>query len=158
MKKIPLTQGQFALVDDADYHWLNRGRWYALYHPSTKSFYAQRKFQGKIILMHRMILGLTPADKKDGDHKNGVSLDNRRCNIRKCTRSQNLQNAHRVRAGTSKYKGVSFYKKTKKWQVHIMLDGKRKHLGYFHNESYAAHVYDTAAKQLYGEFACFNFK
>lgn len=41
MRKIPLTQGKFALVDDADFDWLNQWKWYALKTKTT--FYAVRK-------------------------------------------------------------------------------------------------------------------
>jgi len=42
MKKILLTQGQYALVDDADYEELSNFNWYAKWDAHTKSFYAGR--------------------------------------------------------------------------------------------------------------------
>ena len=46
MKRISLTQGQFALVDDEDYKRVNQYKWYASYSPRTQSFYAARQIKG----------------------------------------------------------------------------------------------------------------
>jgi len=42
MKRIPLTQGKFALVDDADFGWLNQWQWYAAFNRCSREFYARR--------------------------------------------------------------------------------------------------------------------
>ncbi len=94
MKRIELTQGQFALVDNADYDWLNRFKWSADWNNHTKSFYAARNSRtknGKIcsVSMAREILGLKCGDKFQADHKNHDTLDNRRANLRIVTSQQN---------------------------------------------------------------------
>ena len=48
----------------------------------------------------------------------------------------------------SKYVGVSWNKQMKKWQATIMIDGKRKSLGYYHDEKEAARMYDEQAALL----------
>lgn len=156
MKQIPLTQGQFAIVDDADYDWLNQWKWYARYSKYTKTYYARRRFDGNIILMHRQILGLGFRDKRQGDHKNHNTLDNRRNNIRVCTCQENQRNRKPRLNTTSGYKGVSWYSRIKKWQAHIQADGKREHLGYFKKEKDAALAYNKAARNLFGEFVWLN--
>lgn len=86
MKRILLTQGKYALVDDEDYPNLSRYSWYA--HFERGRWYALRHLTAKSICpMHRQILN-TPIDKQV-DHRNSNGLDNRRCNIRNCTSSQN---------------------------------------------------------------------
>lgn len=49
---------------------------------------------------------------------------------------------------TSKYLGVCWYKRTKKWVCQIKIDGKRKHIGYFTDEAEAGEAYDNALREL----------
>ena len=48
----------------------------------------------------------------------------------------------------SKYVGVSWDKQRKKWQAKITINGKRKTLGYDHDEKEAARIYDEQAALL----------
>lgn len=153
MKKIPLTQGKVALVDDEDYGWLMAmGSWHASIKGS--GWVAQKRHKGKIRRMHRIILDA--PDHLHVDHINHQTLDNRRCNIRLCTRSQNLQNMRKKSEATSKYKGVDWCETRGRWRAQIKFDGKEIHLGYFANEGVAAKVYNKAAQQHFGEFAFLN--
>ena len=58
--------------------------------------------------------------------------------------------------GTSKYKGVCYYKRTNKWKARIKKDRKTYNLGYFHEETAAAQAYNIMARQLFEDFAHFN--
>lgn len=154
-KKIPLTQGRFAIVDDEDFEYLNQWKWCF-----DKTGYARRSegvSLGKIknFSMHREI-NRTPKGLQT-DHKNGEGLDNRRCNLRTATHSQNQQNRKHSH-GISEFKGVCWHKILGKWNAYIRIKGKLKHLGFFENERKAATVYDTAARKYFGEFAMTNFK
>jgi len=60
-------------------------------------------------------------------------------------------------SSTSKYKGVCWDKRNKKWGVTIQANKKKYHLGYFKDEIDAAKAYDKKAKKLHGQFACLNF-
>ncbi len=60
--------------------------------------------------------------------------------------------------GTSRYKGVYWERKRLKWRAHIYKDSCRIHLGYFDNEEDAACAYDQAARELFGDFAKYNFE
>jgi len=167
MKAIELTQGQVAIVDDEDYEWLNQFKWYAHWNPKAKSFYAVRnskRINGiqYAILMAREILGLRKGDKQQADHINHDTLDNRRCNLRICTKQQNYMNHRKYRtyAGkkcSSKYSGVYWEKNAKKWRAYIKFNGKLIYLGLFTSEIEAAKTYDAKAKELFGEFANTNF-
>ncbi len=156
MKEIKLTQGKLAIVDDEDYEYLNKYKWG--FHRTKTNNYAISSHRGIDLKMHRLILGLTKGDKKEVDHINRNGLDNRKENLRLCTRQQNCYNRQPQHGRTSKYKGVSWFAESKKWRALIMNNGILIHLGLFENEIDAVRVYDKAAKELFGEFAYLNFK
>lgn len=154
MQKIPLTQNQFAIVDDDDYLQLSQHKWFAL--KVRHIWYAVRKSRKQLIYMHRQILDVPKGLKTD--HKNHNGLDNRRAKIRICTPAQNNQNSRCYGHNqSSKFKGVSLDKKTNKWAAYIKHNGKLLHLGRFIDEIQAAKAYDKKAKELWGDFACLNF-
>lgn len=158
MKKISLTQNQYAIVDDVDYQWLNAYRWFA--HRNRYTFYAERNIQidgkGQKLLMHRLILGLGIGDCKQTDHIDGNGLNNQRANLRVCSKAENQHNQRPQRNVSSYYKGVTWHRNTNKWQVRIVFNGKHKYLGLFNSEMRAAEVYNRAAKNLFGEYARLN--
>lgn len=158
MKKIPLTQGKVALVDDKDYEALMKWKWFYLTSPISKLGYAARtvKVNGKRkhILMHRVILN-TPFGYQT-DHVNGDGLDNRKVNLRIATRSQNQCNTNKRQDNTSGFKGVSWHKQNKRWQAYIGLKAKQIYLGLFKDKDEAALAYNEAAIKLHGEFAHLN--
>ncbi|KKN85747.1 hypothetical protein LCGC14_0275520 [marine sediment metagenome] len=161
MKEIPLTQGFVSLVDDEDYEWLSLWKWYAAVSVQAGGPRAVRvapKADGgsghRIIYMHRVILDAQPGE--DVDHANHDTLDNQRKNIRRCTRSQNLMNSRKRLGCSSRYKGVYWHKRDRRWLAQIQKEGKRYHLGCFSNERDAACAYDLAAVEYFGEFASPN--
>lgn len=91
------------------------------------------------------------------DHINRVRHDNRLCNLREATHSQNMAN-HAIRS-TNKtgFKGVYFDKFCGKYRATCSVDGKRFYLGSFNTVEEAAIAYDEKAKELQGEFAVLNF-
>lgn len=161
MRRIPLTQGQFALVDDIDFKWLSQWKWFAMKENGNDSAYyavrsVNRTQREHTVRMHREILGLKKGDGKQTDHKNGNRLDNRRSNLRLCTHAQNQYNQI-PRKGSSRYKGVYRTNKSRKWHARIKYSLKGIHIGSFDNEIKAAEAYDEAALKYYGEFARLNF-
>ena len=65
------------------------------------------------------------------DHINRNKLDNRKCNLRKVTKSENAMNSKVYCTSKTGIKGVCWYKAYKKWSANIMIDYKNKFLGYF---------------------------
>jgi len=160
MKEILLTQDKVTFVDDADYDELSKYKWYA--HKEGRSFYAVRGYSQEsgnrsIIRMSRQILGLEPGDKRQADHQNHNTLDNRQDNLRICSNWENLINRRADSNSTSQFKGVSWDKENKKWRADISINGVRKNLGRFMLEELAALAYDMVAIREHGEFACLNF-
>lgn len=96
MQKIPLTQGQYALVDDSDYDYLMQWKWYA--RKGGNTYYAGRGTKGgRIIRMHRQILGLQDTKEPAIDHRDGYGLNNQSINIRVASRSTNVKNRYAQR-------------------------------------------------------------
>ncbi len=154
MKRISLTQGKFALVDDEDFERINQYKWYA--GKNKRTYYAGRHFCSRTtIRMHRVIMNAPKG--MEVDHRDGNGLNNCKGNLRFCTQSQNQQNQQALQGGTSLYKGVSSHTKDKKWRACITLNSKTYYLGNFYNEIKAALAYDEKAKELFGEFAYLNF-
>ena len=162
-KRIPLTQGKFALVDDVDYDWLNQWKWYYVSDRHTgyavrsqwdKATKSRTRVQMALAIMHR--LSSQCPEEVLVDHANGDGLDNRRHNLRICTRSQNAANKRKSPGCSSIYKGVHWHKRNHKWYAHIKFHGKDHHLGSFDNEQDAATAYDIAAPEAFGEFAQLN--
>lgn len=157
-KRIPLSQGKFALVSDEDYERVSQYNW-----TYDRNGYACRMVQvhrteGKRtrrkVLMHRFILGAPKG--VEVDHANHNGLDNRRENIRVASHAQNRHNARPRVNSSSRYKGVSFHRRDKKWRSEITVDGVRRSLGTFPNEHDAAAAYNVAAHEAWGEFAYQN--
>ncbi|MFH1718077.1 MAG: AP2 domain-containing protein [Planctomycetota bacterium] len=110
----------------------------------------------KHMKMHREIMD--PPDHLYVDHINHRGWDNRKANLRTATHRQNSYNRiHFTKNPSSKYKGVSWKKRTKNWNVQIRYNSKSKFIGSFDNEIEAAKAYDKAAKNHHGDFAVLNF-
>lgn len=145
MKRIPLRArgGEiraYAVVDDADFDWLNRWPWH------LDSGYAARMElrdgKRRPVRMHRQILGLGPGDKRQGDHINRDRLDHRRANLRVCTRgdADNRQNVGLYSTNTSGYRGVGWDKSRNKWMAYGHIDDKMHNLGRYDTAESAAEV------------------
>lgn len=91
------------------------------------------------------------------DHVNGNPLDNRRENLRSCTRTENVHNTRMNHDNKSGFKGVYWNKRAKKWYAQIANNGKHHHLGTFNTAQEAAVAYNAVAHELHGEFAKPNF-
>ena len=144
-KRIPMTQGQFAIVDEEDYEELTQFKWHAHWVPHTHSFYAERGIRlpnGKRTTekMHRRILGLEYGDRRQGDHLDHATLDNRRSNIRIVTPQENTHNRRK--------KGYCWAKRSRKYRATIEVNGTQKQLGYFDDPSEARAAY-LSAKAIY---------
>ena len=155
MKRIPLSQGKFAIVDDEDYQEMSKHQWIL----SNKGYAIRKKSwdgQRKTVGLHRELV--QAPDGFEIDHINGDPLDNRKQNLRVCTRQDNCYNSGKRKDNTSGYKGVSWHVREKKWRAQIKQNKKRFYLGYYSVKEEAARAYDEAAQKLHGEYARPNLK
>ena len=94
--------------------------------------------------------------RKCVDHIDGNKLNNHWENLRWATRTENNRNRAKRANATSSYYGVSWSKTSNKWLAQISIEGKRTNLGTYTSEKEAAHVFNMAAIERYGEFARLN--
>lgn len=165
MKKIPLTRGKVALVDDEDYERLNRHKWQAISIKQKRgtAWYARRMTSlkdgpRKAIYMHRDVL--RAPDGMPVDHRDFNGLNNQKKNIRVCSYSENGRRRRKSRGTRSRYKGVAYVKRSdipdRHWQASIRWQGTTHTLGLFAHEKDAALMYNVAAQLFFGEFAYLN--
>jgi len=148
LQYIPLTQGQYARVDEKNWGRLMQYSWFAKYNPSSKSFnaYRNKHINGKkhMANMAREILNLKLNDRsQQADHLSHDTLDNRECNLRIVTCQENQHNSFG--------KGYKWKTKSKRWETSIKADKALIYLGYYHreNEILAAASYLTAKQILH---------
>lgn len=146
-KQVPLTKGLFSTVDDDDYETLSRWKW----HISGK-YAVTCVGNGKRRTMQDMIVPHAP--ELCVDHINGDRLDNRKANLRVCTKRQNSYNRKVSKNNKVGLKGVS--PQRNKFRAVIYWNYKRIHLGLFDSPELAGAAYDRKALELYGEFAKIN--
>jgi len=158
MKTINLGKGNVAYVDNEDYEKLLKFKWrlskecntcYAVCNYSTGD--------GKqhTLRMHREIMKHPKGFEIDHINHNG--LDNRKKNLRICTRSQNARNRRGINKNNeSGLLGVSWDSSHNKWKAQIQINNKRTHLGYFDNKEDASKIFNKKSKEIYGDFATLN--
>lgn len=160
MKKIIVSNGMEALVDDADFIRINKHTWTAQKR-ATGDYHAARYSGDTYVYMHHEVLELPHNEYVD--HKDGNGLNNQRYNLRKANKQQNAWNSKKKVNCRSKYKGVSICTSKSsglvKWRATIQdpVTKRSKHLGVTDTEEEAALLYDRAALTLFGEFARINF-
>jgi hypothetical protein len=151
VKKIKLTKGKFALVDNEDFEYLNQWKWHL-----SEGGYAKRsqhirlginKYKSKIIRMHRLINN-TPEGMFT-DHINRNKLDNRRSNLRTVNKSQNAFNSDVRTNNKSGYKGVHFDTWSNQWRAEIKINYHKITLGRYSRMKDAIIARKTA-EQKYG--------
>ena len=161
MKKIELTKGKHAIVDEEDFDFIKRLS-PTLMQREDGSFDAVVCVMGIKTKAHNAYLRhflLKPKHNQVVIHKNGDRLDFRKSNLTTAGYSVHVHKGRKREKCSSKYKGVSYVKrrKSKPWHAYI-TDRKypRFNLGYFETEEEAALAYNEKARELYGVVAYQN--
>jgi hypothetical protein len=82
------------------------------------------------------------------DHIDTNSFNNNIENLRELNTSENTRNSHKTKKKTSsKYKGVCWNKRDKKWQANLTINYKMISLGHFDNEDDAGQAYNDAIRK-----------
>ncbi len=148
MKEIKLTKNKIAIVDDSDYIYLSKKKWYFKNNSKTLDTGYASSRSG---YMHRIIMKAKSGEYVD--HINGNKLDNRKSNLRICTMSQNKANSYKYSTNKSGYKGVYWHKSVGKWSVQVRCNGKLYSGGYFLSKEQAHKARISMSKKLFMEFA-----
>lgn len=163
MKKIKLTRGYFAIVDDDDFKILSQFKWTAqpkgdgrvyAYRMSKRTKPFEKR---KIIFMHRELMDVDSNHVVD--HKNHNTLDNRRSNLRIATHAENMRN--RIIQKNNKWgtPGITFIKnnKIKPWRVTLRNNLVwPKYIGSFKTLKEASTKYIEASKKYHGEYSIYG--
>lgn len=160
MRKIPLSNGKYAIVDAEDFDIVSKYKWSETKPGHRRTTYARTNIKegGKYRTerLHRLVLGLRPNDGKIIDHINGNGLDNRKSNLRISTSSANAVNVKVRRDNASGYKGVHFRKDRGTWQVEI----RKNYKTVFQKSTKCVHlaglIYNDNAKRIHGKYAWLN--
>ncbi len=113
--------------------------------------YRRVKFRNKDYQAHRLAWYFATGEwpTLQIDHVNRIRDDNRLCNLRLATASQNTANT--ISNGRDLPRGVTVHK-SGKYQASVKRNGKNYHLGLFADSVAAHQAYLKKAKSLYGEF------
>lgn len=157
MTELHTSKGQVIFVSPGDHQWLGKWKWKLLHNGYVgRQIYVgggRKNKKVRIIRMHHLIM--PKINGLDIDHINGNRADNRRENLRYCTRAENLWNSRKNPVGASGYRGVYEYHPGR-FQCHIMANGRRIVRNGFSSAEDAAAARDLLAVQLHGDFAVLN--
>ena len=158
--RIPLTQGEFAVIDDEDYPKVMNYKWCVSKNKDGSIHYVLTRPLNELgnyknLKLHRLIMNILDPKIKV-DHINGNPLDNRKCNLRLCGTAQNSKNRKLQKNNTSGYKGLEYRSYMNKYRARIFCNGKHIYLGWFKTKEEAAEAYNIAAVKYFGEFARLN--
>lgn len=139
------------LFDECDAEKILSRKWFV-----NNRGYAATHTNGRYWVLHRYILNLEHGNKMCVDHLNRIKLDNRRVNLRICTRAENMKNQPLYKSSKLGLKGVD-YRHGSRFRARIRVDKKIILLGTYGTPEEAARAYDRAALEYIGPFAYLNF-
>lgn len=140
-------------IDREDYEKVRHYCWWV----GTKDGYLRARLyeSDEMVLLHRFVMGL-PDLSLCVDHINHDPSDNRKCNLRLVTVTQNQLNRAIPINNKSGVPGVRWESKPGKWSAHIKDQGKNRSLGHFDSFDDAVAAREDAEQIIYGEYSYDN--
>jgi hypothetical protein len=154
LRLIELTQGRVAIVDAADYEWVNQWSWQYQNRKDGKQGYATRGEKGRTTLMHVELMKhhrLWVPDR-EVDHRNCCRLDCRSLNMRVATHAESQHNQRKQRNNKTGDTGVSWHEPSQLWRPRMKFNGRDIPLPYFDNYNEARACRVAAEIKYFGEF------
>lgn len=144
------------LFDKEDYDKIASYTWYLSDNGYVISSTYRNTNEEKVVLLHRVVMGLTDDDAECADHIDHNTLDNRKSNLRVCTIQKNNCNQKVSSKNTSGITGVSFHKQTQKWRARINFCGEEIYLGTYIKLEDAIKARREAEDKYFGEYSYRN--
>ena len=145
-------EGEEFLFDLEDYDIIKEHYWRV---SSYGYMQAVDKETHRVIMMHRLVMGISYNDDYNKicvDHIHGDDIrDNRKCNLRLATRTENAMNRRMQSNNTSGVTGVVWNNERNKWTAQIRLNGKCIRLGHFDNFDDAVAARKAGEEKYFGE-------
>lgn len=143
--KILTAKGDVILADSSDYDVLSHHSWCV-----SKTGYAVARIKGKVVKMHRFLVSECD-ENHEIDHMNRNRLDNRRENLRICTRGENAKNLGPKIGNKLRQVGIR-KNENGRYVVRITSDRMYHHIGNFTSLEEAVDARIKAEKKYHGHF------
>lgn len=144
------NKGEPFLIDVEDFERVGLHKWQSMPRGYLRRTAKKKGQPDRTVLLHRIVMNA--PEGADVDHVNGDRRDNRKANLRLCTRSQNLGNQGAQKRNALGIKGVSRCSRSGMYVAFIQCGDTKKNLGRFQTPEEAHDAYCKAAKSLFGEF------
>ena len=143
--RVLTSKNEEFIIDKDDYEKIKDHTW-----SLDGNGYARTGFDNSQIKLHRYVTDA--PDDMEIDHKDGNILNNRKSNLRICTRQENAMNLKLSKNNTSGHKGVYFDKTCNQWFSVINYKKTRINLGFYKSQIDAIKARQDAEKYYFGEF------
>ena len=119
--------------------------------------YIKISINNKSLCFHRVLYeefhGIKLTSEQQIDHINNIRDDNRICNLRIATQSQNQHNRNAQKNNKLNIKGIYWHKN--KYRSYCNFNNKYIHIGCFDNIEDAKIAYNNKIKELNENFNCY---
>lgn len=147
-KRLEVKPGFLLIYDAEDEAVVLSRRWHV-----SGGYVVHRPFGQRRSFFHNLVMH-TP-DEYVVDHINGNGLDNRKQNLRICSRAENARNRKLNKNSTSGFKGVSRVSKNR-WRASLRINGVDIRGSLYSDPAVAAKEYDLMSRAWHGEFGRVN--